>query len=239
LVKDIHEEYDMNVSEFLKYFSRVLTLLIVIPVHEAAHGLMAKKMGDDTAEKKGRISLNPFVHLDFWGSVLMIFTGFGWAKPVPVNPVRMKNPRAGLALTAFAGPVSNLIAAFLSGLAYNLMLCSETCLEAYFSGNITSVVCVMIIFEFLFTINVGLAVFNLLPMPPLDGFNILSFFLNDKALRWVYTHQREMSVCFMGLIVLLNIIPAEYNILNIAAEDIANLLWKAVSWIPRLKWGMY
>ena len=111
----------MNIETFLKYFSRVITLLLVIPLHEAAHGLVAKWLGDATAERQGRITLTPFAHLDPIGSLLMIFTGFGWAKPVPVNPVRMKKYRAGFALTALAGPVSNLLAAFVAGLIYGFM----------------------------------------------------------------------------------------------------------------------
>lgn len=230
-------DYD-NIAQFLEYFTRALTLLLVIPVHEMAHGFMAKRLGDDTAEKQGRLSLNPFAHHDFFGSVLMIFTGFGWAKPVPVNPARMRNPRKGMALTALAGPLSNIIAAFLAGLAYSLMLCSQTCLEASVSAEVNPIMCIMLILSFLFQINIGLAVFNLLPVPPLDGFNILSFFLGNNALKWIYTHQRELSYGFIAIIVLLNIIPSEYNILNILAENVADLLWKAVSWIPKLRWGV-
>ena len=112
----------MDLATFMKYFSRIATILLVIPIHESAHGLMAKWLGDDTALRQGRISLNPFVHLDPLGTVLMVLGGFGWAKPVPVNPVRFKHYRAGFALTALAGPVSNLIASFLAALAFAIIL---------------------------------------------------------------------------------------------------------------------
>lgn len=231
----------MDIQEFLKYFSRVLTLLLVIPVHEAAHGLVAKWLGDDTAERQGRITLNPFAHFDLAGSVLMIFAGFGWAKPVPVNPLNMKKYRAGFALTALAGPVSNLLAALVAGLAYNLMLCSETVVEKlavyHSTGNISPSICLLFIFNFLFSINVGLAMFNLIPIPPLDGFNVLRYFTSEKLDRWFYMHQREISIGFIFLIVILNIVPPQYNLLSIVSEDVGNILWKAVSWIPRMRWG--
>ena len=98
----------MDIEFFLKYFSRIVTLLLVLPLHEAAHAFVAYRFGDDTAARQGRLTVNPFAHLDPIGSLLIVLTGFGWAKPVPINPMRMKKYRAGIALTALAGPVSNL-----------------------------------------------------------------------------------------------------------------------------------
>lgn len=221
----------MDIAKFLEIFSRVLTLLLVIPVHEAAHGLMAKWLGDDTAERQGRITLNPFAHLDPIGSLLMLFTGFGWAKPVNVNPLRMKKYRAGFALTALAGPVSNLIAAFAAGLIYNILLATEAGLTAVLSGTITPLYCFMEILSFLFVINVGLAIFNLIPVPPLDGFNILRYFTTEKVDRWFYMHQREISVVFLILIFVVDI-PLDF-----VTTKVGNLLWNAVDWIPAMKWG--
>lgn len=231
----------MELRDFFQYFARVLTLLLVLPVHEAAHGLVAKWMGDDTAERQGRLTLNPIAHLDLFGSVLIIFTGFGWAKPVPVNPMRMKKYRAGISLTALAGPVSNLLAAFVSGLIYNLMMCSETILKQYyqynFGGNITPSVCLLIVLSFLFQINIGLAVFNLIPIPPLDGFNILRYFTSEKVDRWFYTYQREISMGMLIFLVVMRLIPAEYNFVSIIAMKISDLMWYTVSWIPKLRWS--
>ncbi len=228
-------------TTFLKYLSRALTLFLVIPLHEAAHGFVAKKMGDDTAEMQGRITLNPFKHLDPIGSVLMLLTGFGWAKPVPINPTRMKSYRGGVALTALAGPVSNLIAAFISGLAFNLLYCSETVVLQYieyvYYGTVTPLVCLMLILQYVFSINVGLAIFNLIPIPPLDGFNVLRYFTSEKVDRWFYMHQREISIIFLVVILLISRLPSEYNILYKATDAVSDLLWDAVNWIPEKRWS--
>ena len=150
----------MNIST-LRIFSRLITLFLVMPIHEASHALVAKWFGDDTAEKQGRISLNPFSHLDLIGSILIVFTGFGWAKPVQVNPMRMKKYRAGFALTALAGPVSNLIAGFVAILIWACLLCTEAGMEAYFSSDITAMTSVLFLLEFVFQVNISLAMFNL------------------------------------------------------------------------------
>ncbi|MGN0579800.1 MAG: site-2 protease family protein [Ruminococcus sp.] len=232
----------MGLNDFFQYFARILTLLLVLPVHEAAHGLVAKWFGDDTAEREGRITLNPMAHLDLFGSLLIIFTGFGWAKPVPINPMRMKKYRAGISLTALAGPVSNILAALVSGLIYNLMMCSQTVVNQYyeynFGGEVTPLICLLMVLSFLFQINIGLAVFNLIPIPPLDGFNVLRYFTSEKVDRWFYTYQREISMGLLILLVLLRIIPSEYNFISIIAMKFSDLLWHAVSWIPKLKWGL-
>lgn len=229
----------MDIYDFLKYFSRIITMLLVLPLHECAHAVTAKWLGDDTAERQGRITLNPFAHLDPIGSFLMLFTGFGWAKPVQVNPLRMKKYRAGFALTALAGPVSNIIAAFVAALIHSLILCSEKGLIAMFSHDITPLSCTLMLLEFLVMINVGLAIFNLIPLPPLDGFNVLSYFTSEKFDRWFYIHQREVQFGFLALILFLNmdIIPAKYNLLYILQDALNDGIWKCVNWIPDMKWG--
>lgn len=227
----------MDITVFIKYFSRIITMLLVLPPHESAHALVAKWFGDDTAERQGRISLNPLAHLDPFGGLLMVLTGFGWAKPVPINPLRMKKYRAGISLTALAGPVSNLLAAFVAGIAYNIIICTKSGLMALVSSEVTTMSCVLLLLSFLFQVNVGLAVFNLIPIPPLDGYNVLSYFTSEKVDRWFYRHQREVTFAFIVIILGLSYIPSAHNPLYIVTDFVSNALWKAVSWIPRVKWG--
>lgn len=227
----------MDITVFIKYFSRIITMLLVLPLHEFAHALVAKWFGDDTAERQGRISLNPLAHLDPFGGLLMVLTGFGWAKPVPINPLRMKKYRAGISLTALAGPVSNLLAAFVAGIAYNIIICTKSGLMALVSSEVTTMSCVLLLLSFLFQVNVGLAVFNLIPIPPLDGYNVLSYFTSEKVDRWFYRHQREVTFAFIVVILGLSYIPSAHNPLYIVTDFVSNALWKAVSWIPRVKWG--
>lgn len=228
----------MNTYTILRIFSRLVTLLLVMPVHEASHALVAKWLGDDTAERQGRISLNPFAHLDLMGSILIVFTGFGWAKPVQVNPNRMKHPRGGYALTALAGPVSNLIVAFLSIFVWACLLCTKSGITAYMSSDITAMSSVLMLLQFLFSVNVGLAMFNLIPVPPLDGFNVLRFFLGSKVDRWFYEHQQQLQLGFLLFILVLNYIPSQFNLLSIAREFVSNKMLQLVIKIPMHKWGL-
>lgn len=227
----------MDITVFIKYFSRIITMLLVLPLHESAHALVAKWFGDDTAERQGRISLNPLAHLDPFGGLLMVLTGFGWAKPVPINPLRMKKYRAGISLTALAGPVSNLLAAIVAGIAYNIIICTKSGLMALVSSEVTTMSCVLLLLSFLFQVNVGLAVFNLIPIPPLDGYNVLSYFTSERVDRWFYRHQREVTFAFIVIILGLSYIPSAHNPLYIVTDFVSDALWKAVSWIPRVKWG--
>ena len=224
----------MDTSRFLEYFSRALMILLILPLHELAHGFVAKKLGDDTAELSGRITLNPLAHIDPIGSLLLLFTGFGWAKPVPVNPLRMKNPRKGMTLTALAGPVSNLLAAFVIGLIYYFLLCFNFVIEGLTDSGYTPVHCFLMILGFMFQINIGLAVFNMLPIPPLDGFNVLRYFTSAKFDMWIQRNMQYISIGFLIFIILLNNIPSKYNLIIIVSNAVSGIILKCVSWIPEV-----
>jgi len=145
-------------------------LLLAFTIHELCHGLMANWLGDDTAKRDGRLSLNPIKHIDPVGMLLLLIAGFGWAKPVIVNPVNFRNPKVDMALVAIAGPISNFIMAFIG-----LMILFPIYLYAYNAP--------IYLFEglWIFTyINVLLGVFNLIPIPPLDGSKVIAGMLPDS-----------------------------------------------------------
>lgn len=154
--------------------SRVLTLIIALTVHEFAHAFVADRFGDDTPRIMGRLTLNPLKHLDVMGSLLLIIAGFGWAKPVPVNPAKLReHSRSAFMWVSIAGPAANLLLACLAAipLRFNLIptLPASTILPSISSFLIT-----------FFVINLVLMVFNLLPLPPLDGEKILEFLLPES-----------------------------------------------------------
>jgi len=226
-------------TQIIKYLSRIIIVLLVLPLHELSHGFAAKKLGDDTAEEQGRLTLNPLAHIDPIGTFLLVLTGFGWAKPVPVNPNRFSRShslRAGMAIVSFAGPLSNLIAAFVCALAYNFAYCFEGVQTAMISamyGEINPVYCIMLLLNFCFSINIGLAIFNLIPVPPLDGYDIFSYFTGYKFDDWFRRNMQIIRTVFLAYILLGDmIIPAKFNPLYVVTDLVSRLIWFCASWIP-------
>lgn len=178
----------------LDYFIKALVLFTAVPVHECAHAWAAEKMGDDTGRKQGRITLNPFAHLTLWGSLMMILVGFGWGKPVSVDPRNFKNPKKGMVLTSLAGPASNFIMAFLSMIVYKALAFLSLAKDSSTLDMLATV------FVYITLINISLAVFNFLPIPPLDGSKIFNAILPEK---WYFTVMKYENFIFIALIILL------------------------------------
>ncbi|WP_243112661.1 MULTISPECIES: site-2 protease family protein [Acutalibacteraceae] len=175
--------------------SQILATLFIIfcilPLHEFAHGWAAEKLGDHTAKYSGRLTMNPLASFDPVGSLFLLLFGFGWAKPVPIDSRYFKNPKRDTALTAVAGPLSNFLAAWVGGIIYfGLILAARLSLPGFVQSFFLAYI----------TINVALAVFNLLPIPPLDGSKILGAFLSNRTLYNYYRYQNVIvMVAFLVL----------------------------------------
>ena len=212
------------ISCVLSVFSVLVIIFVVFPIHECAHGLMAKILGDDTAERQGRLTLNPFAHIDPFGALAMFICRIGWAKPTPVNIrncTKVKQ-RTALALTSLAGPLANILLSYILIIIAKIILVSSV-------GNVSDVVLyVVMALCYTATINVFLGVFNLIPIPPFDGFNILSSFLPGKAVYFMQKNQQVIYWVFFALLVFGALdVP-----LGAASNGIIWLLNKASFFVP-------
>lgn len=171
-------------------FLRIAAILLCLVVHEVCHGLAAYRLGDPTAKMSNRLSLNPLHHLDIFGLIMMVTVGFGWAKPVPVDPRYFRNPKQGMAITALAGPLSNFVLAFIAAFGANALAAAMT-IHGQTGGLMTA-------FSFcylLILLNIGLGVFNLIPFPPLDGSKVVAMFLSDRHyIRWMQLERYGMVI---------------------------------------------
>ena len=180
----------------------IKTLLINVPItlialtlHELAHGWVSGKLGDPTPKRDGRMTLNPMAHLDLVGTLLMILTGFGWAKPVMVNPMYYKDRKKGMAIVGIAGPITNVLLAFVGMMLYALSL--VVCFKLGVSQAVTSTV--SYIAQLFVVRNLCFAVFNLIPIPPLDGSRVASMFLPDNTYYKLMQLERYSMLIIMVL----------------------------------------
>ena len=201
--------------------SRCFVVFCCMPVHEVAHGWVAYKLGDTTAKYQGRLTLNPIAHLNPIGTLMIFLFGIGYANPVPINPNRFKNPKKGMVLTALAGPVSNIIMAFISVFIYYAI--DFALLK---TGSSVAMQAIAWFFYFSASVNVTLAVFNLFPIPPLDGSKVLTAVLPEDK---YFAYMKYERYIMIGLMLVLFL-----GWLNTPIMRLSEGLMKIISVIPRL-----
>lgn len=201
----------------------LLVIFLIMPFHEWAHAFTAYHLGDRGIKQRGRLSLNPLSHIDPVGALLIIFVGFGWAKPVPIDPRYFKNPKVGMGISALMGPVANFVAALFGGLVINALF-------AFFPSFMlvdNFGIYVRLFLSYYITLNVGLAVFNLIPVPPLDGSKVLFMFLPDRIVNTIYRYEQYFFV------VILILFWFGGNFVSAVSEPVFNF----VVWLTGLPFG--
>ena len=211
----------------LTLITNAVITLIALTGHELAHAWVSTKLGDPTPRMQGRLSLNPLAHLDIVGTVLMILTGFGWAKPVGINPRYYKNIKQGTALTAAAGPIANLIMAAAAFILYALFL-----IICYKTGMVNfNVLTAVQAFVTQFAVrNLCFMVFNLIPIPPLDGAKVLGLLIPDRTYFKMLQYERYC----MLLIMFLSLTGAFSTIIGTGVTFAVNALWTPISHVLQM-----
>lgn len=209
--------------QVLQYLLRALVVLIAIPFHEAAHALVSHWLGDDTAVRAGRLSLNPLRHFDPLGALCMLIGGVGWARPVSINPRNYKNPKVGMAISAAAGPASNFLLAWASMILYKVVVYSGL-------GNLVSPLA-LFLYDMV-VMNLSLAAFNLIPVPPFDGSRIALLFLPPRLYFKAMRYERYIMLAVLALVFL--------GVLNWPLSLVVNFLWNRLvdlTGFVELFWG--
>lgn len=212
--------------------SLVLTLpgvIIAITFHEFAHAYAAVKLGDNTPRNQGRLSLNPLSHLDPFGFVILIFAHIGWGKPVEINPRNFDSKISmdtGEAIVSIAGPIMNFILAILFTILYVIIV-------KFFGGFVLSQIGILImtIIQYTIIVNIGLGVFNLVPLPPLDGSKIFRKFLSYNAKRWIEEKEQIFYIIFLVLWIT--------GILGTIISPIINVIYNGISWVVLKIFGLF
>lgn len=225
LFQILHGNFDFA-SIVAEILAVLLIVFLILPFHEWAHAFTASLLGDKSIKYRGRLSLNPLSHIDPMGALCLLLFGFGWAKPVPVDPRNFKNPKLGMAVTAIMGPVANLIAALVGLLVFNALFYFNIGFLLTDIGGF-----VRTFLNFYISCNIGLAVFNLIPIPPLDGSKVLFLFLPDKAVNFFYRYQQIFFVVIFVLLYVGVLSP----ILNFATNGI----FEGLNWLANLPYRLF
>ena len=209
----------------ISFLLSVPIIILILSVHEYAHGLVAKKLGDPTAESLGRLTLNPLKHIDPIGFIMFIVLGIGYAKPVPINSRYFKKPKRDMALVGVAGPASNLIMAIIFAALIKLFFLLAQFIPL--NAPTWTVTAFAYLYQILYLgvfYNIAFAIFNLIPVPPLDGSRLLYAFLPSKALLWFQRYEQYFMWGLLGVFLVFNLL--NINIIGKVTLFFVNLLFK-------------
>lgn len=209
----------------ISFLLSVPIIILILSVHEYAHGLVAKKLGDPTAESLGRLTLNPLKHIDPIGFIMFIVLGIGYAKPVPINSRYFKKPKRDMALVGVAGPIANLIMSIIFAALIKLLFLLIQFIPV--TAPIWTVTALSYIYQILYLgvfYNIAFAIFNLIPVPPLDGSRLLYAFLPSKALLWFQRYEQYFMWGLLGVFIVFNFL--NINIIGKVTLFFVNLLFK-------------
>lgn len=213
----------------LMFAVRLAIVFLILPIHEFAHGYAARKLGDNTALIAGRLTLNPLAHVDPVGAILLVLFGFGWAKPVPINPRNFANYKRDTAITAAAGPASNLLCAIIAAFISSIL----TAFARHFylpEATLNVMGYIYLAIQYFAIVNLSLAIFNLIPIEPLDGSRILSYFLPAKANAFIYKYSYYIRIALFVLV----IAGAFTGPLSWLIEKLYNLIGMMFFWVDLL-----
>lgn len=203
----------MNI-DIMSYIITGIVVIIALTFHEFAHGLASYSLGDNTAKSDGRLTLNPFAHVDFFGLIMLFIVNFGWAKPVPINPYAYKNRRKGIIITSFAGPFANFLLAFITLLTLEILT-----KNGYYPSE-----GVFMFFSTMVLLNINLGIFNLMPIPPLDGSKIFAEAFGGKVADFIY----RLENMGMFILILLLLFPPTRNILRFLSSLVLSGMYSVI-----------